>query len=241
MSEKIMTQPKHENLVYLVLASMFITSTICATVIFGKFIHVNLFNVLKVEFPAGVLVFPVTFLVTDLISELYGKEKANQVVISGLIANAFIVGVLWLVDLLPASGHTILSDAEFHKAFRVSTSTFLAGMAAFTCSQFVDIRIFHFVKDLTQGRWLWARNNLSTITAQLIDTTIFLFILFVLDVLPAEVCLHLLMPMFTIKLVCALFDTPFFYLGVRLLSRKRQESENYPEPLKQEAPQYQNG
>ncbi|MEN8236481.1 MAG: queuosine precursor transporter [Pseudomonadota bacterium] len=137
--------------------------------------------------------------------------------------------------MFPASDHSILSNEEFHKAFLVSASTFFAAMVAFSCSQFVDIRIFHFVKKATQDKWLWARNNLSTITAQFIDTTIFLFTLFLLDVLSWDLCMHLHMPMFMIKTMIALFDTPFFYLGVRLLGRQRgDDSQSFSVQLGQE-------
>ena len=129
----------------------------------------------------GVLPYPVTFLCTDLLSELYGEKRASDVVWMGLLLNVWVVFLLWLGGVLPgfepvdASGDLVMDAAGREPVFfEIRTLAFgavTASMIAYLTAQFCDVRLFHFWKRLTGGKHLWLRNNASTMVSQLVDTT----------------------------------------------------------------------
>ena len=129
----------------------------------------------------GVLPYPVTFLCTDLISELYGRARANAVVWVGLLLNAWVLLILWIGGILPgsetidaATGMLATDEAGrvpvFYEVRAFAFGATIASMAAYLMAQFTDVWMFHFWKKLTKGRHLWLRNNGSTLASQLIDT-----------------------------------------------------------------------
>jgi len=117
----------------------------------------------------GALPYPVTFLCTDLISEIWGERRANQLVWVGLLLNGWIVLVLWLGGVLP--GLPGAPDEAFFAVQGLAFGAVVASMAAYMAAQFTDVRLFHFWKRRTGGRALWLRNNGSTLVSQLVDTS----------------------------------------------------------------------
>ena len=174
-----MTSQKRElaKNIYLLLAGLFITSLVVSNLIFQKFFYWYPLN-LKVlgnslfELSVGILPYPITFLITDLISEIYGKKRANQVVVTGIFASFFSMGILLIANEVPAIENSPIDDETFNQVFALSPIAALASMIAYLLAQFVDIRIYHFWKNLTQGKMLWLRNNFSTFSSQLIDTSL---------------------------------------------------------------------
>jgi uncharacterized integral membrane protein (TIGR00697 family) len=166
------------------------------------------------------LPYPITFLVTDLISELYGKKKADQVVISGLIAAIFVMGLILLADSLPHTEWSPVDSAAFNKVFGLFGPAVFASMVAYLTAQFIDIRMFHFWKRLTKGKHLWLRNNASTIVSQFVDTASVLLLLCFANVLAWERFLPLLENGFLFKVLIAIIDTPIIYGVIYLLKGK---------------------
>jgi len=172
-----MTNQKKElakNL-YLLLAGLFITSLVVSNLIFQKFFYwypfdIKIFGNSLFELSVGVLPYPITFLITDLISEIYGKKSANQVVITGIFASFFSMGILLMANEVPAIKNSPIDDQTFNEVFALSPIAVLASMIAYLIAQFIDIRIYHFWKNLTQGKMLWLRNNFSTFTSQFVDS-----------------------------------------------------------------------
>ena len=159
-------------------------------------------------------------MITDLISEIYGKKAANRVVTAGIFASFFSMGILLLADYVPAIENSPVDDMTFKKVFSLSPLAVLASMIAYLIAQFVDIKIYHFWKKLTKGKRLWLRNNLSTFSSQLIDTLTVLLLLCVFEVLPWELFGTLLFSGVLFKILVALLDTPLLYLGVYLMRKK---------------------
>ena len=158
---------------YLYLAAIFITSLVVSNLIFQKFISWHPFDVEILgnklfELSVGILPYPITFLVTDLISEIYGKKKANQVVIAGIFASLFSLLILTVADFLPAIQNSPIDDSTFRLVFSKSLIAVSASMASYLLAQFVDIKIYHFWKNLTKGKMLWLRNNFSTFFSQIL-------------------------------------------------------------------------
>jgi uncharacterized integral membrane protein (TIGR00697 family) len=172
------------------------------------------------ELSVGILPYPITFLITDIISEIFGKKSANQVVVAGIFASFFSIGILLLAGIVPAIENSPIDDATFHNVFALSPLAVLASMIAYLSAQFVDIRIYHYWKNLTQGKHLWLRNNFSTFSSQIIDSTAVILLLCSFQVLPWDLFWGLVVSSVIFKVLVAAVDTPFLYLFVWLIRRR---------------------
>lgn len=187
----------------------------------------------------GVLPYPLTFLCTDLISEFYGRRRANFVVWVGLILNLWVIFILWVGGLLPVvppmEAQTGLPDPAhreygFYYIRKLAFGAVAASMIAYLVAQFVDVRLFHFWKRLTKGKHLWVRNNGSTMISQLVDTTAVILIThFYANALPVTEdraiwpqLLLFIATGYAFKFIIALLDTPVIYLAVAVLRRYLQ-------------------
>jgi uncharacterized integral membrane protein (TIGR00697 family) len=222
-----MTDQKKElaKKIYLYLAGLFITSLVVSNLIFQKFFYwrpfeISLFGNQLFELSVGILPYPITFLITDLISEIYGKKKANEVVIAGIFASFFSMGILWIANTVPALENSPVDDTTFQSVFALSPVAVLASMMAYLGAQFVDIRLYHFWKKLTQGKMLWLRNNFSTFSSQFIDTVSVISLLSIFGVLEWDLFWGLVLSGFLFKILVAALDTPLLYFFV-FLFRKR--------------------
>ena len=211
-------------MLYICLAGVFIASLVSCNLIFQKFfqwdIWIPFIGSYTFEQSVGILPYPITFLVTDLISEFYGRRRANQVVISGLVASVFMLGVVVLSNAVAATSWSPVSNEVFSSVFGLSGAAVFASMMAYLTAQFVDVRLFHFWKTLTKGKHLWLRNNASTVFSQFIDTFTVLFLLCMLSVIPWVLFPILLLNGFLFKVFVAFMDTPIFYLFSYLIRRR---------------------
>ena len=203
---------------YIFLSAIFIASLVTCNLIANKFVTVDLgFKVFIVS--AGILPYPLTFLVTDLISELYGQKKANLVVFSGFVASMFVLLFLWLGGQFNAIPSSIVNDDIYNSVFQNAWRIIAASMIAYLFAQFIDVRIFHFWKRLTNGKHLWLRNNGSTIASQLVDTTLVIMILFV-GVWESDQIISAIIDGWLFKMLMAAIDTPIIYGIIHLLKGK---------------------
>ena len=209
---------KFKDQLYIFLCAIFISSLVTCNLIANKFVTVDLgFKVFIVS--AGILPYPLTFLVTDLISELYGQKKANIVVISGFVASMFVLLFLWLGGQFNAIPDSIVNDDTYNNVFQNAWRIIAASMIAYLFAQFIDVRIFHFWKRLTNGKHLWLRNNGSTIASQLVDTTLVVMILFVGVWEPSKI-VSAIIDGWLFKMLMAAIDTPIIYGIIHLLKGK---------------------
>ena len=217
-------------LIYVILCGIFISCLIAANLIFLKFFEFNI-PFLDITFTqsVGLLAYPITFLITDIVSEIYGQKKANYLVISGIISSIIVLFLIYVADSVPAASFSTpendkVDNATFNLVFGQFGVAMAASLFTFLVCQLIDIRIFHFWKKLTKGKYLWLRNNFSTITSQLIDTFLILFLLMTLN--PEEGLENwndlklLFINGFIFKILVALVDTPLLYISV-ILFRKR--------------------
>ena len=170
----------------------------------------------------GILAYPVTFLVTDILSEIYGKERANRVVTSGLVASLFVLGLVLVSSFVEATSWSPVDNATFQRVFGLQWVAVTASMVAYLGAQYLDIRLFHFWKRLTHGKHLWLRNNASTITSQVVDTALVNSLLAALGTpgVTWERFPVLFMNGVAFKWTMALLDTPIFYAAVFYLRRR---------------------
>ena len=226
--------------VFLVLAGLFLGSMTMLNILgVSRFIDLS-FEIFGLEIPmplaVGVLPYPVTFLCTDFISELYGRARANALVWTGLLLNVWVAFFLFLAGWLPpppvldpSTGlpPTDAYDFAFFKIRLLTMGAVLASMIAYLAAQLCDVSLFHFWKRLTKGKHLWLRNNGSTLVSQLVDSFAVITIThFWAGALPIDPDAAVWPQLFVFiasgyvfKLVVALLDTGPFYLGVHYLSR----------------------
>lgn len=210
-------QKNQRNLI--LLNAVFVTSLVISNVLSSKI--VLLFGALTV--PAAVVAYPLTFLMTDVIGELWGKDEANRTVRLGIFCQLLSLGMILIAISLP-----VAPFADNQTAYAsVLGSTFrivAASLLAYVCSQSWDVWVFHRIRDayirrhgsIQGGRWLW--NNLSTMSSQLIDTALFITLAFYGEVpdLPG-----MILSQYAIKLIYAALDTIPFYL---LTNRRAKEA-----------------
>lgn len=213
------------NKIYLYLAALFITSLVVSNLIFQKFFYWYPFdfsiNGIKLfELSVGILPYPITFLVTDLISEIYGQKKATQVVIAGIFASFFSLLIILISNYVPALDSSPISDETFSEVFSLTGLAVLASMMAYLFAQFIDIKIYHFWKNLTNGKMLWLRNNFSTFSSQFIDTVTVISLLCFFKVLSWESFTGLVISGVVFKIIIAFLDTPVLYFFVYLFRKK---------------------
>jgi uncharacterized integral membrane protein (TIGR00697 family) len=200
--------------IYLILGALFIASLVVSNLIFQKFIAFDFFGIYTFEISVGVLPYPITFLITDIISEVYGKRKANQVVTAGIFASFFSMGIIYVSSAIPATTWSPVSDTLFEKVFGATAIAVLASMMAYLLAQYIDISIFHFWKRLTKGKHLWLRNNFSTFLSQFVDTFTVLILLCTFGKIEWKLFSGLLLSGFLFKVMVAATDTPFLYAAV---------------------------
>jgi len=211
--------------IYLFLAALFISSLVVSNLIFQKFFYwypldFKIFGVTLFELSVGILPYPVTFLITDIISEIYGKEKATNVVLAGIFASIFSILIILLADALPTLNESPIAGETFYIVFSKTPIAVFSSMLAYLFSQYIDIQIYHFWKKKTKGNYLWLRNNFSTFSSQIIDSFTVLFLLCFFEIIPWEIFYGLFISSVIFKVFIALIDTPLLYFFVFLL-RKR--------------------
>lgn len=193
-------QKTNKNLI--LLNGLFLTSLLIANVLSAKIV-----TIAGAVIPAAVVAYPLTFLMTDLIGEIWGKEQANQAVRIGFICQLVSLVMIGLAILLPVAPFAD-NQAEFKSIMAQSFRVVGASLVAYYCSQSWDVWVFHKLREKSTGH-KWLRNNLSTMTSQILDTAIFITIAFVGTVPNIWV---MIFSQYGIKCVYALLDTIPFYL-----------------------------
>ena len=178
--------------------------------------------------PVGLLACPATFLVTDLISELFGQKKAQLVVWIGFFMNVFMIIMMTINYYMPNAFGVSGGIELFDGVYRFMIGNTIASMIAYLTAQTIDVKLFHFWKNYTKGKHLWLRNNASTMVSQMVDTVAILFILYYAGNLGENIntlgaLFILIINSYLFKFFAALFDTPLFYLGVKKLKHYNED------------------
>lgn len=193
-----------------ILTSVFVVSLIIANIVSAKIV-----SFWGMVIPAAIVAYPLTFLITDIIGEIWGKQEANKVVKIGLLCQLISLVLIGLAIALPVAPFAD-NQAEFVGIMKSGFRVVAASLVAYFISQSWDVWLFHKLKEKCNDKHKWLRNNLSTITSQIIDTAIFITIAFVGIVPNIWVMIG---SQYLIKVVFALLDTIPFYL----LTRKQKE------------------
>jgi uncharacterized integral membrane protein (TIGR00697 family) len=198
------------NIVFIILAGLFITNAIVAELIGSKLIQIGPFIM-----SIGIIPWPIVFLTTDLINEYYGRNgvKKLSLITASLIAYAFVI-LLFAIKVPAAIGISSVTDEQFYAVFGQSLWIIVGSIAAFLTSQVVDVSIFWLLRDKTGGKMIWLRSTGSTVISQLIDTFVVLGIAFWLPgKMTTSVFLNAALTGYTFKLIIAVILTPMIYVG----------------------------
>ncbi len=216
-------QPYNNNRLLLLFA-LFI-----ALIVGMNLLGLKIINFFFISTSVGIFMAPLTFLITDIVEEVYGKTIIRSFIIGAAISLVIVmVYVQIFVVLEPADRFTSKIDGAYGtytineaytSIFKNSLRLIFASLLAFLLSQLHDMQAFDFWRKKTKGKALWLRNNLSTIVSQLIDTSVFMFVAFykITPAFTAGFIIKLIIPYFFLKLIFAIIDTPFVYLGVKWL------------------------
>lgn len=189
-------------------------------------------SIYTMSVPVGVIAYPFTFLATDLISELYGRKKAQMVVWIGFSMNVFMLFLMSVNHWLPNTGGVSGGIQLFEGVYEFMIGNTIASMIAYLVAQTIDVRLFHFWKRYTKGKHLWLRNNASTTVSQLVDSTAIISILYFAGNLGQDIdtvgkVIILIINSYFFKFFFALFDTPLCYLGVKLFEEFEEDPTEY--------------
>ncbi len=238
MVEKIAKKVRliSEDHVYLLFTTLFSVVLVLTNVVGIKLFKGPL-NPEAHALTTGIITYPITFLLTDVVSEIWGSKKANVMVILGFAMSLVMLAIVQIALHLPPHPYWVSpnnafgyeSAAEYQNAFRsvfsVNGKLLFGSMLAFLVAQLLDVKLFHMWKKLTKGKMLWLRNNGSTVISQLVDTLIVNSILFYWgfgwEFWQGMVVMGTI---YVYKLIMAILDTPFIYLFVHILKKAYRPS-----------------
>jgi len=199
-------------------------------IVLTNIIGVKLFEIYSITLTTGIITYPLTFLITDIVCEVFGKKKASLMVLLGFFASILSLIFINLAVILPGSevwvnnslGYNSIEDMQnaYESVFTLPGFLITASMLAYLVAQLIDVSIFHYLKKLTSEKKLWLRNNISTIFSQLVDTIIVnsIFLYFGLN-LGWDIILKIIIASYIFKILIAIFDTPFVYIGVHFTKK----------------------
>ncbi|MBN1829511.1 MAG: queuosine precursor transporter [Deltaproteobacteria bacterium] len=173
--------------------------------------------------PAAIIVYPLTFLFTDVVAEVEGKKSAHRLVMTGFYLSLVMVVVLFIGKILPSAPFWV-HQKSYDLILGATPRVVAASMIAYLVSQNHDVWAFHWWRKVTNGRHLWIRNNFSTIVSQLIDSILFIGLAFG-GVFPTKTIIAMILGQYVIKVIIAILDTPFCYAFVSFYGKNRQQAQ----------------
>lgn len=214
---------------YLVFAASFVVLLVLTNIVGIKLFQAPLNPAFALT--TGILTYPLTFLVTDIVSEVWGRRRADFMVLLGFLMSLLMLGIVqlaisvpphpfWVPGVDPSYPTEAGYQTAFESVFALNGVLLMGSMLAYGAAQLCDNWLFHFFKRLTNGKHLWLRNNGSTWISQLVDTAIVNSILFYIGFgMDLKTGIGIMATIYVYKLVIAAVDTPLVYLGVFVVKR----------------------
>lgn len=197
-----------KQIVFLVMAGIFITSAIVAELISCKMVDTGLYPMI-----AGIVPWPIVFLLTDVMNEYFGKKTVRRLSWITVVLIAFCFLLVYVSVELPTAKNSYLTDIEYRKAFGGSLWVMAGSIAAFIISQLLDVQLFSLFNRLTKGKLIWLRSTGSTVISQLVDSYVVLVIGFLIPgKLSFQEVLFFGITGYSMKLIIAIALTPMIYV-----------------------------
>jgi queuosine precursor transporter len=205
--------------IFSTLCALFSILIILNNLTYQKFIVLSLPFIHTFEISVGAILYPLTFLINDLIAEFYGKTEAKYCVKLAICMNMTVALILTGMDHLPATSWSTLDNATFHQVFSVFSFAFIGSMIACYTSQNLDVFIYLSLKKISGSRYLWLRNNISSALCLLVDSIVVISFLSFFNILPKDHAIDLIKNSYSWKLFFTISCTPVFYFSVFLIKK----------------------
>jgi len=197
------------------LLALYIAAIVCAELLGSK-----IFTLFGINASVAIFIFPLTFTINDVVSEVCGKERARSFVRSGFIMLFFLFAYTFLATILPPAARFQNINESYGNLFRSSLRIIVASLTAFWVSERLDVFIFYKIREKFGKKRLWLRNNLSNFIGQFVDTSVFMFLAFYIPG-NALFVISLIVPYWILKCVFSIIETPFAYLGIQWLNTEK--------------------
>ena len=211
-----------DDKIYTIICVLFAVLIVMGNMIYQKFVALPIIPFHTFELSVGAIIYPLTFLLTDLIAEFYGKNKANFCVKLALTMNIVVALLIAMMDKFSATEWSKIDDITFHKVFGLYSVAFIGSIMACYTAQLVDISIYLWIRKITSGKYLWLRNNGSTAISLLVDTSIVISFMCVFGALPIDKMGTLIINGYLYKLFFTICSTPLFYAIIGLIKYIRK-------------------
>ncbi|MDH3252921.1 MAG: queuosine precursor transporter, partial [Ignavibacteria bacterium] len=195
---------------YTLLSGIFLSALLLAEITGGKLIQMPFAGSLTFTVTMGVLPFPLTFVITDIINEFYGRSGIRFITFVGMGMVLLVMLLLQVEMMIPAAVSSPIDDLSFNRVFGVSVRIIIGSLTAYIVSQLVDISVFHLLRSRTGARMLWLRATGSTLVSQLLDSFLVLYIAFA-GTLPVDVITGIGAANYLFKALIAILVTPLLY------------------------------
>jgi uncharacterized integral membrane protein (TIGR00697 family) len=211
-----------DDKIYGFLCVIFSVIIVTGNLICKKFVYLDIFSFYIFEVSAGALLYPLTFAITDIIAEFFGRDRSSFCVKVAIYVNILVALIMTIIENLEATSWSSISDEQFTYTFGHYKTGVLSSIIAAYISQFVDIRLYLLIKKITNGKIIWLRNVGSTSISLLVDTTIIITILTYFGSFPKEEILTLIINSYLYKLFFTICNAPIFYVYYYLIKYLRK-------------------
>jgi hypothetical protein len=198
---------------------------VCLTLYLTSLFAANTLGIKLMPFLFGtnlsvaVFSFPLVFIMTDIIGEVYGKKMAKNFVLAGIVSIFLFLIYSFISTIAPWAEDGLWAKEGYNQIFGLSVRFSIASLVAFVIAEYQDVFSFFFIKKYTGTKYFWIRSNLSNTWSQFLDTVIFMTIAYA-GILPVSVIFAIILPWWLYKVLMGFLYTPLSYLGIRLLKGK---------------------
>lgn len=219
MQNKYVNESSMLNKMYVVLCAFFSVLIVVCNLTYQKFVFLPVLPFHTFELSVGAILYPFMFMLTDLIAEFYDKKRAAFCVRLAIAMNIVVALIVTGMDSLQATPWSKIDNVLFHKVFGLYGLGFIAIIVACYIAQLIDIGLYLWIKKITQGKWLWLRNNGSTAISLFVDTFTAISFLTLLGIFPKEHFWLIIMNSYSYKLFATVCNTPLFYILVGMIKK----------------------
>ncbi|MDX1924407.1 MAG: queuosine precursor transporter [Rickettsiaceae bacterium] len=199
------------------LCALFCALVLLSNLIYQKFILIKLSFIESFSISSGALLYPITYMINDIIAEFYGKARSKFCIILSVFVNIISLSIISLVDYMPASYWSKVTNEEFHHIFGFYGVAFCGSLIAFFISQNLDIFIYLHLKKITRDKFIMLRNIVSTSASLLVDTVIVIGFMYYFGAIPRDQFILLIFHSFIWKFIFTIIASPLFYVSLRLI------------------------
>ena len=204
---------------YCFLLVIFSTLIVVGNITYQKFVALNFFSLHVFHLSVGAILYPLTFLVTDIIAEFYGKDRAKFCLKLALLMNVITALIIYFMDHLSALGWSRVDDSTFSKVFGMYGVSFIGSLLACYISQTLDVFLYLLIKKITNGKFVWLRNLISTSISLFIDTIIVISFMALFGIFQWHNAQELIIGSYSFKLTFTVLNVPLFYLYLFLIRK----------------------